>query len=260
MNLNKALIFNIQRFSLNDGNGIRTIIFFKGCPLNCPWCSNPESQFFGKEMMRSNIYPDMKKEIGKWYSIDEIISEVLKDEIFYNTSKGGVTLSGGEVLMQMDIATKLLKELKENGIHTTIETCGQGDSNKLKIMLKYVDEVLFDLKIVDKNRSKQIINSEIDNIIENLKISNKISKVVVRFPYIPGYTDDEENITAIVKVAQSANINEIHILPYHNYGSSKYELLDKKYLLDEVSMPSEYKVEHIKNIFEFHNFRVLIGG
>lgn len=256
----KALLFNIQRFSTNDGKGIRTIIFFKGCQLRCPWCSNPESQFLGEEQMKSNVYTNIKKNVGKLYSVDEIVKEVLKDEIFYNTSKGGVTLSGGEVLMQAKIATKLLRELKENQIHTTIETCGEGNSDLFLKLIKYVDEVLFDLKIIDKLKAKKILNANIENILYNFKISSQNSNTIVRFPYIPNYTDDINNIKQIINISKEENIEEIHILPYHNYGSVKYELLDRKYLLKNLKTPSENEINRIKRLFESYNFKVLIGG
>ena len=256
----KALLFNIQRFSTNDGKGIRTIIFFKGCQLRCPWCSNPESQFLGEEQMKSNVYTNIKKNVGKLYSVDEIVKEVLKDEIFYNTSKGGVTLSGGEVLMQAKIATKLLRELKENQIHTTIETCGEGNSGLFLKLIKYVDEVLFDLKIIDKLKAKKILNANIENILYNFKISSQNSNTIVRFPYIPNYTDDINNIKQIINISKEENIEEIHILPYHNYGSVKYELLDRKYLLKNLKTPSENEINRIKRLFESYNFKVLIGG
>ena len=256
----KALLFNIQRFSTNDGKGIRTIIFFKGCQLRCPWCSNTESQFLGEEQMKSNVYTNIKKNVGKLYSVDEIVKEVLKDEIFYNTSKGGVTLSGGEVLMQAKIATKLLRELKENQIHTTIETCGEGNSDLFLKLIKYVDEVLFDLKIIDKLKAKKILNTNIENILYNFKISSQNSNTIVRFPYIPNYTDDINNIKQIINISKEENIEEIHILPYHNYGSVKYELLDRKYLLKNLKTPSENEINRIKRLFESYNFKVLIGG
>lgn len=124
MNKLKGLVFNIQRYSLNDGSGIRTIVFFKGCALKCPWCSNPESQSNKIEFMKNRQNPLKLKEVGKWYTVDELTKEVLKDEIFFETSGGGVTLSGGEVLMQGEFATKFLQNLKEHEINTAIETCG----------------------------------------------------------------------------------------------------------------------------------------
>ena len=151
----KGLIFNIQRYSLNDGSGIRTIVFFKGCPLRCPWCSNPESQKMEIEEMKSNVNKDIKI-VGKWYTVDEVIKEVLKDEIFFNTSSGGVTLSGGEILTQGEFITELLKELKENMINTAIETCGYGSTEVFRKMLPYIDTVFFDLKIADNKKSKEI--------------------------------------------------------------------------------------------------------
>jgi len=229
----KGLIFNIQRYSLNDGSGIRTIVFFKGCPLRCPWCSNPESQKMEIEEMKSNVNKDIKI-VGKWYTVDEVIKEVLKDEIFFTTSSGGVTLSGGEILTQGEFITELLKELKENMINTAIETCGYGSTEVFRKMLPYIDTVFFDLKIADK--------------------------VIPRFPYIPEYTDDIENINEILKIIRNFNLKEIHILPYHNYGMSKYEQLNRKYDLEDIEIPKKEKIEEIKRYVEDKGFKVLIGG
>ena len=179
---NKGLVFNIQRYSLNDGNGIRTMVFLKGCSLRCPWCSNPESQSEKIEVMMSKAKAKKYKNItgtnefstetiGKWYSVDELINEVLKDEIFFNTSGGGITLSGGEILKQAEFSMEFLRELKENGINTAVETCGYGDNKKFLEILQYTDTVLFDLKIMDNEKSKAIILGEVDNILENFKIA-----------------------------------------------------------------------------------------
>lgn len=198
--MNKALIFNIQRYSLNDGSGIRTMVFFKGCRLRCPWCSNPESQSGKIEVMinkeKKKKYEKYIKDIeedptgtyekiGEWYSLKKLMKEVLKDEIFFNTSNGGVTLSGGEILEQGEFAVEFLKELKEYGINTAIETCGYGSQEKFKEILRYTDTVLFDLKIMDNRRSKELIRGGSDIIIENFRTAAKTGKVLVRFPYIP---------------------------------------------------------------------------
>ena len=259
MNEKKGLIFNIQRYSLNDGEGIRTIVFFKGCPLRCPWCSNPESQSFEIEYMKSNINGNIKT-IGKWYTVDEIIKEVLKDEVFFNTSGGGVTLSGGEVLAQGEFAEELLKELKENGINTAIETCGYGSINVLKKILLYVDTVFFDLKITNNQKSKEIIKGDFDTIKKNFTESTKNNKVIPRVPYIPGYTDDIKNIDEILNIVKNCNLKEIHILPYHNYGMSKYEGLGREYELKNTEIPSKVTMEEVKKYVEDKGFKVIIGG
>ena len=266
-----GLVFNIQRYSLNDGDGIRTMVFLKGCSLRCPWCSNPESQSEKIEIMINKEKAEKYKNIsgadeisseivGKWYSVNELINEVLKDEVFFNTSGGGVTLSGGEILNQSDFSIEFLKELKENGINTAIETCGYGDNEKFSEILEYTDTVLFDLKILDNDKSKKILLGESDIILNNLKTASGRNNVVVRFPYIPGYTDDMGNIQMIIKVMKDNNIKNIDILPYHNYGSKKYENLNRKYLLEDLEIPNDKEINRVKKIFEKSGFIVNIGG
>lgn len=260
---NRGLIFNIQRYSLNDGAGIRTIVFFKGCELRCPWCSNPESQKKQIEIMNKKISDNSNgkfEEIGKWYKIDELLKEVLKDEVFFNSSNGGVTLSGGEVLNQADFAIEFLKELKEHGVNTAIETCGFGDKNNFLDILKYTDTVLFDLKILDDEKSLKVINGKVSIILENLKLAASHGNVIVRFPYIPDFTDSQENINEIMKVMKEYNIVNIDILPYHNYGSKKYEYLGREYLLKDLRIPTTEEIENIKKIMEKSGFKVNIGG
>jgi len=245
----KGLIFNIQRYSLNDGSGIRTIVFFKGCPLRCPWCSNPESQKMEIEEMKSNVNKDIKI-VGKWYTVDEVIKEVLKDEIFFTTSSGGVTLSGGEILTQGEFITELLKELKENMINTAIETCGYGSTEVFRKMLPYIDTVFFDLKIADNKKSKEILKGDFQTIKNNFTEAIKNNKVIPRFPYIPEYTDDIENINEILKIIRNFNLKEIHILPYHNYGMSKYEQLNRKYDLEDIEIPKKEKIEYQQSLLK----------
>ncbi|RRD39911.1 glycyl-radical enzyme activating protein [Leptotrichia sp. OH3620_COT-345] len=258
-NEEKGLIFNIQRYSLNDGGGIRTVVFFKGCPLRCPWCSNPESQSFRPEKMKSGINGKITT-TGKWYTVNEIVKEVLKDEVFFNVSGGGVTLSGGEILAQGEFATKLLRELKDNMINTAIETCGYGKTEILKKMLDYTDTVFFDLKITDNEKSKEIIKGDFTTIKENFIEATKKNKVIPRFPYIPKYTDNIQNIDEILKIISEYGIKEIHILPYHNYGMSKYEMLGRKYELENIEIPEKEEIEKIKKYVENRGFKVLIGG
>lgn len=256
----KGLVFNIQRYSLNDGDGIRTIVFFKGCPLRCPWCSNPESQKMEIEFMKNRQDNSKLKEVGKWYSVEELVKEVLKDEIFFNSSGGGVTLSGGEILMQSEFILEFLKELKEYSINVTIETSGYGNSKSFEKILPYVDTVLYDLKIVDNKKSMEILNGDFDLIYKNFKIAIKNNKVIARIPYIPNYTNDDENIEKILKILKKENINEVHLLPYHNYGMSKYELLDRKYELEEVEIQKQEEIIKKKKDIEKKGFKVIIGG
>jgi pyruvate formate lyase activating enzyme len=273
----KALIFNIQRYSIHDGEGIRTVVFFKGCPLHCPWCSNPESQSFDVEKvmieskcthckavcpMNPDECPSGAVEIfGKEYTIDEVMNEVLKDSIFYSTSGGGVTLSGGEVLGQAPFATELLKRLKRLGIDTAIETSGMGSTVLLKQMAEHLDTILFDLKIMDPEKAKSALGADINLIKANLETLVKMGKhVIPRIPLIPGYTMDDENIKRIVEFVKSLGLKEVHILPFHQYGSGKYEFLKREYALKGVKQLNEGDVEHIRKYIEGQGLKVVVGG
>lgn len=272
----KALIFNIQRYCIHDGEGIRTVVFFKGCPLHCPWCSNPESQSYKPEKVRVNSRcihcsfcsmdpdecPSGAIEIfGKYYTVEDIIKEVMKDSIFYNTSGGGVTLSGGEVLSQAPFAAELLRELKRLGIDTAIETSGQGSTEGLKAMAENLDTILFDLKIMDADRAAAVLGADVRLIESNLRMLVESGKhVIPRIPLIPGYNMDEENLKAIARLVKELGLKEIHLLPFHQYGKSKYEFLNREYQLRDVKPPSEGEVERVRNLMEGYGFKAVVGG
>ena len=272
----KGLVLNIQRYSLHDGRGIRTIVFLKGCPLRCPWCSNPESLSFDIQKVRigskcinckicsldtSECPSGALTEFGRYMSVKEVIDEVMKDRVFYHTSDGGVTLSGGEVLSQASFSKELLKELKSLNIHTAIETSGHGKTETLIDLASYSDLILFDLKIMDKNKSKEILGADINLIKRNLQALVKARKQVIpRVPLIPGYTLDDENINEIIRFAKSLNLKEIHILPFHQYGSKKYQFLNKEYKLIDVPIPSDDSIKKVKNEMESVGLTVVIGG
>lgn len=272
----KALILNIQRYSLHDGEGIRTIVFFKGCPLKCPWCSNPESQSFEPQTVKMESKCIHCKhcsfnvdecptgaitQFGKYMTVEEVVAEVQKDMVFYRTSKGGVTLSGGEVLSQSTFAKELLKQLKSLGINTAIETSGQGNTQSLIEIAAYLDLILFDLKIMAEKKSKQLLGADINLIKNNIKTLVEMhKKVIPRVPLIPGYTMDEENIREIIIFVKSLNLTEIHLLPFHQYGSNKYKLLDVDYKLIDVATPSSEAIEKITNQMRNNGLKVIIGG
>jgi pyruvate formate lyase activating enzyme len=274
--LMEGLIINIQRYSIHDGGGIRTIVFFKGCPLHCPWCSNPESQSFEVELGKvKNKCINCKKcsmseeecpsgaivHFGNYITVEEVIEEILKDEIFYHTSNGGVTLSGGEVLSQPIFVLELLKELKNLNINTAIETCGQGNMNNLLDIAKYTDLILYDFKIMDSTKAKAVLGANVDTILNNFKaIFTNGHKVIPRIPLIPGYTMDKDNITEIIKFLKEFNIKEVHLLPFHQLGSGKYETINKVYTMEKIEIPSEEEINEIKNTFKKEDFEVVIGG
>lgn len=272
----KGLILNIQRYSLHDGGGIRSIVFFKGCPLRCPWCSNPESLKFGIEYaIVDSICLHCKKcemdidecpssaytQFGIYLNTDEVLEEVLKDHIFYQNSSGGVTLSGGEVLMQADFAIELLKKLKKLGINTAVETSGNGSSEKLLEMAPYVDTFLFDLKIMNEKKAKSLLNADLPLILGNFKaLVESGYKVIPRVPLIPNYTMTPKNIALIMGWVKSFDLKEIHLLPFHQYGSKKYSFLGKDYALSDIKPPSDKKIDIIKNKMLEHGLNPIVGG
>ena len=279
--MKKAIIFNIQRYSLHDGGGIRTVVFFKGCPLRCPWCSNPESQSFTSETMRkenlctkcssSSIYectinPDdcptgALEIVGREYTAQEVIEEVKKDIVFYETTGGGVTLSGGEPLSQGAFIVELLKELHKIGINTAVETTGIGKWEIINEASEYVDTFLWDFKIMDKDKSKSVVNVDIEIMKSNFKkLIRKTVKVIPRLPLIPGYTSDMENIKAIIDFIFPFGIKEVHILPFHQYGSSKYKGIGRDYKLMDLNPLEKDEIDNIKNYIESRGITAVIGG
>lgn len=247
----QGTIFNIQRFCVNDGPGIRTTVFLKGCPLSCVWCHNPESQRFEPEILfykdkctgcgrckcvtaadRDFVCFNGAKEIcGKTVSADEVTAEVLKDKPFYENSGGGVTLSGGEPLAQYDFSLELLKKAKENGIHTAVETCGYEEKSKILEIAKYVDLFLFDCKETDPELHKEYTGFDNKIILENLKaLSDAGSKIILRCPIIPGFNDRAEHFKGISEIADKfSGIEHIEIEPFHPLGESKYSALNREY-------------------------------
>lgn len=286
MSEKNAVVFDVQRFSLNDGPGIRTIVFLKGCPLNCIWCHNPESKSQRSELM---LYPTKCigcgdcvsscpeglhsfgengqhiiarekcrrcgvcesacagaiKLCGKPMSVDEALHQVMKDSVFYANSGGGLTISGGEPLMQADFTQALLKSAKERGIHTAIETSGYAKWDVIESLADYVDLFLWDVKETDSKRHKQYTGVDNALILSNLHRLNDLgATVVLRCPIIPGYNDRKEHLEAIGKMAEELScVERVDIEPYHPLGKSKAEALGRDYPLDDLTFPSDEAVK-----------------
>jgi pyruvate formate lyase activating enzyme len=271
-----ARIFNIQRYSLNDGQGIRTVVFFKGCPHTCPWCANPESlspriETVRRESKCLHCAPCLRdadecpsgafERIGRDITLDELEREVLKDDIFFRTSGGGVTLSGGEVLMQAPFATRFLQRLRRLGIQCAIETAGDAPASRLLPLAKACDEVLFDLKIMDVVQAREVVNMNLPRVLENLRllVSEGIH-VIPRLPLIPGFTLSTENLQRALTLLTSSGIKQVHLLPFHQYGEPKYRLLGQQWLMKDVPAPSAQEVAALREIAECAGFQVTIGG
>ena len=254
-----ARIFNIQRYSLNDGQGIRTVVFFKGCPHTCPWCANPESISPRIETVRRkskclHCAPCLRdadecpsgafERIGRDITLDELEREVLKDDIFFRTSGGGVTLSGGEVLMQAPFATRFLQRMRRLGIQCAIETAGDAPASRLLPLAKACDEVLFDLKIMDAVQAREVLNLNLPRVLENLRLL--VSEGISVIPRLPLLT--------------SLGIKQVHLLPFHQYGEPKYRLLGQTWSMKDVPAPSAQEVAALREIAECAGFQVTTGG
>lgn len=264
----KAFIFDIKRFAIHDGPGIRTTVFFKGCPLECWWCHNPEGQKQEPEIMvrdcisEGTVVSRKDETIGREVTIDEVMHEIEKELIFYEESGGGVTLSGGEPLMQQEFAVTLLDTCRERGIHTALDTCGYAPTEIFTPVIDKADLFLYDLKIIDDEKHRDYTGVSNRLIIDNLKVlSERKKQTYIRFTIIPGVTDTDENIRgAIDLVSALQNIEEIDLLPFYNYASEKYKRLNRENRMRDVKPPSDERLKEIKQRFEQNGFTVKIGG
>ncbi|WP_337018967.1 [formate-C-acetyltransferase]-activating enzyme [Leclercia sp. AS011] len=271
-----ARIFNIQRYSLNDGRGIRTLVFFKGCPHTCPWCANPESMSSKIETVRReskclHCAPCLRdadecpsgayERIGRDVTLNELEREVMKDDVFFRSSGGGVTLSGGEVLMQAPFATRLLQRLRRYGVHTAIETAGDAPLSRLLPLAQQCDEVLFDLKIMDPEQARAVVNMNLPRVLDNLnRLLAEGINVIPRVPLIPGYTLHPANITRVLEFLIPSGIRQLHLLPFHQYGEPKYRLLGRTWTMRHVATPDAETVAAIRLQAERAGFQVTVGG
>ncbi|PWJ51858.1 glycyl-radical enzyme activating protein [Faecalicatena contorta] len=283
-------VFDIQRYSIHDGPGIRTVVFLKGCPLRCKWCSNPESwqeypQLFyaasrcigcmscvencpngevtaedglkihwekcrHENLQWTDVCPTKALSVkGKPMTTEEVFSEIMKDAAFYRRSNGGVTLSGGEPLLQADFAEGLLKMCKEEGIHTAVETTGFVSRGNLEKVLPYTNLFLYDLKSADSRVHKEWTGVDNHKIMENLQwLAGQGTDIFVRTPMIPGVNDKEQDILDIIEILQRNKICNYDILPFHQYGSAKYTSCGIEYTMQDVKAHEEEYVEKIRNM------------
>lgn len=239
-------IFDIQKFSIHDGPGIRTIVFLKGCRLRCRWCCNPESQEYDIQTM---MVQGKSKIIGRDVTVDEVMEEIIKDLPYYRRSGGGITLSGGEALLQPEFAIHLLSACQEYGINTAIETSGYADFNVIETYLPYLDTVLMDIKHIDDNKHKEFTGRSNRLILENAyKIANAKANLIIRVPVIPTFNHTKKEILDIATFAKTLpGVKELHLLPYHRLGQDKYEGLGRTYQLTDIE-PLEN--EYMKSLYE----------
>lgn len=255
----KGRIFDIQKYSIHDGPGIRTIIFLKGCILRCKWCCNPESQEYEVQTMMEN---GKEKIIGRDVTVEEVMREIRKDSMYYRKSGGGVTLSGGEVLCQPEFAKAIFQACQEEGFSTAIETAASVEFSIIQTLLPYIDYVLMDIKHVDGRKHKEFTGKDNQIILENARrIAESGANVTVRVPVIPSFNHTKEEISKIAEFASTLpGVQELHLLPYHNFGSGKYEALGRGYAMAGIPMLEDDYMEELLQTAQESGLRCQIGG
>lgn len=223
--MDKVLVFDIQRYSLHDGPGIRTNVFMKGCPLRCRWCSNPESQKIENEEMDG-------KDVARSMTIEEIVNIVKRDKPFYKNSGGGATITGGDPTIHPNFLSELVKAIKKEGISVAIETAAYQSWENFYHGVKEIDYILFDIKHMDEKKHLEYVGQSNKVIKSNLsKLAMEGKDITVRTPVVPGFNESYEELRDIVAFASQNKIKKVHFLPYHALGSNKYEKLGRKYLM-----------------------------
>jgi len=287
-------IFDIQRFSVNDGPGIRTTVFFKGCPLTCLWCSNPESQHDVPELLfnetlctrcyrcleicpsgASRKLPDgsvhLNRELctgcgqcaavcpsearvisGRLMTVAEVMAIVKSDELFYRNSGGGMSASGGEPTRQPEFLIRLFSACHDLGIHTTLDTCGYTPWETLESVLSVTDLVYYDIKHLDGEKHRVLTGVDNKLILDNARrIAASGKPMALRFPLIPGHNDSEEDIRLFAEFARELKPMRADILPLHQFGSKKYQRLDRVYEMEDLKTHSDEETDQI--IDRFHS-------
>ncbi|MGB9586225.1 MAG: glycyl-radical enzyme activating protein [Anaerolineales bacterium] len=298
-----GIVFDIRKYSIHDGPGIRTAVFLKGCPLSCWWCHNPEGQSTKIEIIKrenrcihcgeclsickdgaisqigdqilldrtkctlcgqciDECYAEALELVGKRMSVSEVINEIVADLPFYEQSNGGVTFSGGEPLLQPLFLRGLLIAAHQLGIHTAVDTCGYARWNIIDSLRHEVDLFLYDIKVLDDQLHHKYTGVSNRLIVENLRrLSELGSKIIVRFPVIPGINDDEAHVRQLANLVKSLeHIQEIDILPYHSSAINKYNSLGLHYSLEGLNSPLEAQLQEIAEILEAAGLSVKIGG
>jgi pyruvate formate lyase activating enzyme len=298
----KGLIFNIQKFAIQDGPGIRTTVFMKGCLLTCPWCSNPEGMSPVPEIITNDrkcigchkcaevcpvnaiscidsirlldwqlcsnclecasVCPSHSIElVGEYMTVEDAFKVVAQDSLFYRNSGGGITISGGEPLLQWEFILELLKRCRRAGFHTALDTTGYCTWEHMEEVLEHVDLVLFDVKHMDPESCREKCGVTNELILENLGKAAKKAKVWLRIPLIPDYSDSETNIRLIAELACRTRADKVSLLPYHEYGKHKYARLGREYNFNEVDIlkPDDAIVIRNKELLESYGLTVSIG-
>ena len=240
----KGIVFDIRRGVTKDGPGLRTSVFLKGCPLRCVWCHNPESQ--SPEIERAVTTDEV---CGREMSVEEVMDEVRRDKVFYGSSDGGVTITGGEPMMQGDFAFALASAAHKDGIHVAIDTSGFAPWAAFERMLSVVDLFLYDLKCMDSKRHRELTGVDNQAVLENLRrLDDAGAKTWIRCPLAPGLNDSDEDLTALKAfTSRLRNMEKLEICPYHPLGLEQYAKFGKKVLYDNPNPASREDVSRWKS-------------
>ena len=289
--MRSGLVFNVQRFSLQDGPGVRSTVFMKGCPLACAWCHNPESQSPEPQIIRMRqrcmacgicsaaeledpVVIDRDSEdveacptgalqsVGEPTTVTALVEQLLRDRIFFDESGGGVTFSGGEPLLQAPFVTEALDRLQRSGVHTALDTCGFARWPDLEAAAAKADLVLYDVKLMDEARHKAATGVSNRLILQNLEtLAATHRNIWIRVPVIPGVNDDEANLRATAAfLAPLAGIRQVDLLPYHPTGEAKFARVGMAYTLHGTPTPSIQHLEALAALFRAKGLDTTIGG
>ncbi len=281
-------IASIQKFSIHDGDGIRTTVFFKGCPLSCKWCHNPETQSYHKQLLihydrcvkcgkcgefcnkpcdycyecTDVCMQNAREFIGKDLSPLKLVSELKKDLQIYEVSGGGVTLSGGEVMaMEINYIEEVMSMLNDEGISVNIDTCGYAPFENFEKIIPYTDVFLYDVKIINPEKHKEFTGVNNKLILDNLiKLNSKKAVTEIRIPLIKGFNADKESMFEVANFLSENNIDakQVCLLPYHSAGNIKYSKLQLE--SSSFACPTKADIDGYKKIFLDNGFTVKVGG
>lgn len=284
----RGLVFNIQRYSVHDGPGIRTTVFMKGCPLRCHWCSNPESQDGTPQLMTRDIkcvgcgacaarcprqairmnaaggreldwhrcdqclacvdaclYGALARS-GEWMTLETVFREVMRDRLFYKNSGGGITVSGGEPLLQSRFVAALLRRCREEGIHTAVDTTGHVGWTGIEEVLPWTALMLWDIKHPDARTHQRSTGVAPRLILENLARASQQTTIWLRIPLIQGYNDSVEQMDRVIALAREIGAEKISLLPYHEGGRAKCEQIGHAYACRDARAPAEEHIDQLK--------------
>lgn len=256
-----GIISDIQHFSVSDGEGIRTTVFFKGCNLKCKWCHNPECISFEPQEMHYEVgEKHIVKICGREVTAEEVLQEILEDKKFYDKSNGGVTFSGGEPLLQADFLVGLMKTVKQHGIHTIVDTAGDVDFNNFEKVIPYTDTFFFDIKAANEQDYREYTGGNFQNILSNLRrLIERNCDVVVRIPIIPKHNFSEEYMRSTCELLKSVGVKEVNLLPFHRLGSTKYSALGFEYDYKDVETLQKSELNDLFNVCKQY-FKAKIDG